>query len=74
MAARRKKPPPQPPEAESMWTLKQTAAFLNRPEGTLYQWVSNGYGPPSYKVGNSRMYFPSEVREWLLSRRTEGAA
>lgn len=73
--ARRMTPVPEPAEApEAMWTLKQTAVFLNRPEGTLYQWAHRGYGPPSYKTGGARMYFPSEVRAWLDSCRTEGAA
>ena len=71
--ARRKTPPPEPPE-EPMWTLQQTALYLNRPEGTLYQWIHRGYGPPSYKMGNARMYDPAEVREWKLSCRTAGAA
>lgn len=63
-----------PEGEEGMWTLQRTAAFLGRPRGTLYQWVHNGFGPPSYKVGNSRMYKPSEVREWLAARRSAPAA
>lgn len=72
---RRPKPAPAAPEAEEgMWTLQRTAAFLGKPPGTLYQWASRQYGPPSYKVGNSRMYMPSEVRKWLAAHRSAPAA
>lgn len=60
---------------EDMWDIERTSRFLGGiPIGTLYQWRSRRYGPRSFKVGNSVMYDPYDLRAWLLSRARETAA
>ena len=56
---------------EVMWSVEKTAEFLDVPKGTLYQWISHGRGPRSYKVGGSRKFDPVDVRVWLREHMTE---
>lgn len=60
--------------AEALWDIKRAAEFLGRTPGTLYQWRSYRTGPRSYKVGNSIMYDPADLRAYLLSHVQEPAA
>jgi excisionase family DNA binding protein len=45
--------------------IKETAALLGRPEGTVRYWVHIGYGPPSARFGRRRVFRESEVRAWI---------
>jgi excisionase family DNA binding protein len=60
--------------SEDLWSTEKTAKFLDVPKGTLYQWISHGRGPRSYKVGNSRKFDPADVRAYLRERMSEPAA
>jgi hypothetical protein len=59
---------------EKMWSIEQTAEFLNVAVGTLYQWRSHGTGPRSYRVGGAIKYDPVDVRTYLLGQAQEPAA
>jgi predicted DNA-binding transcriptional regulator AlpA len=58
-------------EADRLWTLPETAAYLVVPERTLYAWRARGEGPPAAKVGRHLRYDPAKVRAWVESR-TDG--
>jgi excisionase family DNA binding protein len=59
---------------EDLWSLERTAKFLDVEKGTLYQWISQGRGLRSYKVGNARKFDPADVRAYLRERASEPAA
>ena len=46
-------------------TLKETAAQLRTPVGTLRYWRQTGTGPTSIKVGRNIMYRAEDVTSWL---------
>lgn len=50
---------------DRLMTLPELAAFLQKPEGTLYQWRSRGEGPRGIKVGQSVRYRRRDVEAWL---------
>jgi excisionase family DNA binding protein len=51
---------------EHLITLKDVAARLNVPVGTLYQWRHEGKPmPPAVKLGRSLRFRPSDVQAWL---------
>lgn len=52
-------------EDEPLWTHEETAKYLKVSPWTLHHLVSQGEGPPVYRVGRNRRYDPSEVRAWL---------
>ncbi|GAA3729582.1 helix-turn-helix domain-containing protein [Salinactinospora qingdaonensis] len=55
-----------PHKAPSLWSVKDTAAFLGVPAKTLYQWRYLEVGPPSHRIGRHLRYDPAEVRAWVL--------
>ena len=57
------RPPRTPPE--ELWTIRETAAFLRIPPGTLYQWRHRRKGPRAAKVGRHLRYNPDDVRAWF---------
>ncbi len=50
---------------DRLWTLRETAEFLQVSTNTLYQMNWKGTGPRSYKVGRYRRYDSEDVRAWL---------
>ena len=62
------------PLTEDLWSSKRTAKFLDVPLGSLYQWISHGRGPKSYKVGNARKFDPADVRAYLREQASDPAA
>ncbi len=60
--------------AEALWDINRAAELLRRTPGPFYQWRSYRTGPRSYKVGNSIMYDPADLRAYLLSHVQEPAA
>ena len=60
-------------DAESLWTIKEVAAFLRVPVGTIYQWRHRRCGPPGRRVGRYVRFDPDEVRAWF-STRDDGVA
>jgi hypothetical protein len=53
---------------ERLWTVSDTASFLQVPVATLYQWRHHRCGPPAYKVGRHLRYDPAAVRAWLVDQ------
>jgi Helix-turn-helix domain len=51
-----------------LWSIRDTAAFLRVPVGTLYQWRHRRIGPPAFKVGRHLRYDPAMVRAWVMSQ------
>lgn len=51
-----------------LWGVAETAAYLGIPAGTLYQWVSHGQAPRSYRIGKYRKWKQAEVLAWLETR------
>lgn len=52
-------------ENKKIWTVTDTAAFLDRSVGTIYNLVSLGK-LPYYKRGK-RLYFrPQEILNWIM--------
>lgn len=55
---------------DRLWTLKETAEFLQVSANTLYQMNWKGTGPRSFRVGRYRRYDPADVRVWLEGNAT----
>lgn len=60
-------------ETPRLWSLKETAEFLGVPASTMYDWISRGTAPRSYKIGKHRRFDPEHVRRWLDERASDGA-
>ena len=53
------------PLDEQLWTAEETAAYLQIPKATLYQWRYLGTGPKAGRVGRHLRYNPEDVRAWF---------
>ena len=53
------------PAADRLWTAEETAAYLQVPKATLYQWRYLGIGPKAGRVGRHLRYDPEDVRAWF---------
>lgn len=53
--------------AEPLWSVSDTAAWLGVPVTTLYKWRHLGKGPHAYRLGRHLRYDPAEVRRWLAA-------
>lgn len=51
-----------------LWSIRETAEFLQVPVKTLYQWRHTRSGPPSHRVGRHVRYVPAEVLAWVKGR------
>ena len=60
------------PVYDRLWTAEETAAYLQIPKATLYQWRYLGIGPKAGRVGRHLRYEPEDVKAWF--RRQQGAA
>ena len=60
------------PIQDRLWTAEQTAAYLQIPKATLYQWRYLGIGPKAGRVGRHLRYDPEDVKSWF--RNQQGAA
>jgi predicted DNA-binding transcriptional regulator AlpA len=60
------------PVQDRLWTAEETAAYLQVPKATLYQWRYLGIGPKAGRVGRHLRYDPEDVKAWFRSQ--EGAA
>jgi predicted DNA-binding transcriptional regulator AlpA len=60
------------PVQDRLWTAEETAAYLQIPKATLYQWRYLGIGPKAGRVGRHLRYDPEDVKVWF--RRQQGAA
>ena len=57
---------------DRLWTAEETAAYLQIPKATLYQWRYLGIGPKAGRVGRHLRYDPEDVKAWF--RHQQGAA
>jgi predicted DNA-binding transcriptional regulator AlpA len=57
---------------DRLWTAEETAAYLQIPKATLYQWRYLGIGPKAGRVGRHLRYDPEDVKSWF--RNQQGAA
>lgn len=60
------------PVQDRLWTAEETAAYLQIPKATLYQWRYLGIGPKAGRVGRHLRYDTEDVKAWF--RRQQGAA
>lgn len=60
------------PVQDRLWTAEETAAYLQVPKATLYQWRYLGTGPKAGRVGRHLRYDPEDVKAWF--RNQQGAA
>ena len=60
------------PVQDRLWTAEETAAYLQIPKATLYQWRYLGVGPKAGRVGRHLRYDPEDVKAWF--RNQQGAA
>jgi excisionase family DNA binding protein len=55
---------------EKPMTMKEVSVFLSKPKATVYQWTSKKT-IPHVKCGRENLFFPSEITEWLKSKRVK---
>ena len=60
------------PVQDRLWTADETAAYLQIPKATLYQWRYLGIGPKAGRVGRHLRYDPEDVKAWF--RNQQGVA
>ena len=60
------------PVQDRLWTAEETAAYLQIPKATLYQWRYLGIGPKAGRVGRHLRYDPEDVKAWF--RNQQGVA
>ena len=53
------------PVQDRLWTAEETAAYLQIPKATLYQWRYLGIGPKAGRVGRHLRYDPEDVKAWF---------
>ncbi|PZF85205.1 hypothetical protein C1I92_06165 [Jiangella anatolica] len=58
---------------EPLIDIEELAAYLGVPVTTIYDWRTNGKGPPAYKFGKRLKFAVSDVRAWLAAQREPGA-
>jgi excisionase family DNA binding protein len=54
--------------SDSMLTVKELAAYLAVPTGTIYMWNSRGVGPRRYRLGKHVRYRRVDVDSWVDKR------
>jgi predicted DNA-binding transcriptional regulator AlpA len=59
---------------DRLWSVDETATFLQIPVTTLYQLNHKGTGPRSFKVGRWCRYDPRDVDAWLKANASPGVA
>lgn len=58
---------------EHLWTVEETAQFLQIPKATLYQWHYLGVGPKPGRVGRHLRYAPEDVIRWFREQQTQSS-
>lgn len=56
---------------ERLWTLEETADFLQIPTSTLYKLNHKRTGPRFFRVGRHCRYDPRDVAAWLQGPQCE---
>lgn len=57
---------------ETLLEEKELAETLQVSIGTLRTWRTEGTSPRFHRIGQLIRYSPSDVKEWLLSRKAGG--
>ena len=65
---------PRQASEDRLWSVADVSYYLGVPISTLYQWRCAGQGPPSRRIGRYLRYIPADVKDWVGSRDTTGAA
>ncbi|HYT88107.1 MAG TPA: helix-turn-helix domain-containing protein [Gemmataceae bacterium] len=52
-----------------MFTVKETAMYLNVPVATLRWWRAQGTGPPAAKLGKHLRYDKDELDQWIAEQK-----
>jgi excisionase family DNA binding protein len=55
---------------DRLWSVQDVSAYLGVPVDTIYQWRSQGTGPPGRRMGKRLRYRPQDVRDWVESLST----
>ena len=50
---------------DTLLTIKEVAAIVRAPEGTVRYWRFMGTGPRSIKIGKRVCFWKSDVLQWL---------
>ncbi len=59
---------------DRLWSVEDVSYYLGVPISTLYQWRCAGHGPRGRRVGRYLRYIPADVKAWVASLDTHGAA
>lgn len=60
---------PRPWDLEPLLDITELAGYLGVPVTTIYDWRTNGKGPPAYRFGKRIKFAVSDVRAWLAEHR-----
>ncbi|SEE94782.1 helix-turn-helix domain-containing protein [Jiangella alba] len=58
---------------EPLMDVEELAEYLGVPVTTIYDWRTNGKGPPAYRFGKRLKFAVSDVRAWLAAQREPGS-
>ena len=58
---------------EPLIDVEELAEYLGVPVTTIYDWRTNGKGPPAHRFGKRLKFAVSDVRAWLAAQREPGA-
>ena len=58
---------------EPLMDVEELAEYLGVPVTTIYDWRTNGKGPPAYRFGKRLKFAVSDVKAWLAAQRESGA-
>jgi excisionase family DNA binding protein len=61
----------QPPKR--LWTVPEVATLLQLKESTVRAYAEHGK-LPCMRIGNRLRFLPSDISEWIESRRSKGGA
>lgn len=53
--------------AETLWTVRDLAAFVKTTPDAVYRWVELGM-VPCIRIGRSIRFDPTVIRQWLTAR------
>lgn len=56
---------PEKAASEHLWTIEETAEYLNIPVETLRHWRKNKTGPKAARMGRHLRYHPRHVQQWF---------
>jgi excisionase family DNA binding protein len=51
------------------YTIEEVSVVLRKSVPTLRRWRTEGFGPPSYKIGGSLRYDRQAVESWVQEQK-----